>query len=164
MLCRRVVSWCIAVVGLIFCVVAVAIPTPKPRSPISVTIVAAQAVAVGRPVDFHVRIASAIDAADIKVSVQHASTVVVHSDTLVWSGHIAAGGTYDFLINATLTEIDRAYISVRAVLQQSTGTQFSAQVEFRPALGGGASLHAALAGKSIVRMRNGRAIAEFSLK
>lgn len=164
MLCRRVVFWCIAVVGLNFCVVAAATPTPKPRSPINVDIVAAQAVAIGRPLDFYIRITSAIDAPDIKVSVQYAPTVVVHSDTLVWSGTIAAGETYDFLLNATLTEIDHAYISVRAVLQAPGGTQFSAQAEFHPALEGGASPQAALEGKSLVRMRNGRAIAEFTLK
>ncbi|MFV2055400.1 MAG: hypothetical protein ACC707_02990 [Thiohalomonadales bacterium] len=110
---------------------AAGIPTPKAQSPVSVSIQTGAKSTTGNSntMDFVVTVSVQISTDNLRLVVQPPQGMVLNSGALTWTGSVQRGESKTLEFNASFSKTVNQILSVRAVLQSSSKTRFSARAE-----------------------------------
>jgi len=130
---RSFIALSISLSLLLVSISAVAgIPTPKAQSPVSVSIQsgAKSTTANTDTMDFVVTVTVQISTDNLMLVVQPPQGMQLNSGALTWTGSVQRGESKTLEFNASFSKTVNQTLAVRAVLQSSGKTRFSARAEY----------------------------------
>ena len=136
----------------------------KPRSPVSITLEPVAAFVAGKPVDFEVRVLSAVAAWSVTVEIVLPESSIVHQGRLNWQGSLAQDQQKILAFQATIPALSPEPLSATVIIGEPDSVRFSDRALFQTPNSLAATAAAVSRAGTRTIMHNGVQIEEHTLR